>query len=81
MANFDFIKRIEEQEKRLTEIKWFINQLTKPMILETYTIQAFGSEIKNNVFNDDIANNEQKQLLKHTEEFTRSTRPRDPELK
>ena len=45
------------------------------------TIRAFGSEIKNNVINDDIANNEQNKLLKHIEEFTRSTRPRDPELK
>ena len=29
------IKRIEEKEKRLTEIKWFLKQLIKPMILET----------------------------------------------
>ena len=29
------IKRIEEIEKMLTEIKWFINQLIKIMILET----------------------------------------------
>ena len=45
------------------------------------TIRDFGSEIKNNVINDDIANNEQNKLLKHIEEFTRSTRLRDTELK
>ena len=28
-----------------------------------------------------MVNNEQNELLKHIEEFTRSTRPRDPELK
>ena len=28
-----------------------------------------------------MANNEQNELLKYIEEFNRSTRPRDPELK
>ena len=70
---------MKNKKKRLTEIKWFINQLIKPRNFKT--IRAFGSEIKNNLINDDMANNEQNKLLKHIEEFTRSTRPRDPELK
>ena len=45
------------------------------------TICAFGNEIRNNATNDDIANNEQNELLKHIEEFSKSTKPRDPELK
>ena len=45
------------------------------------TIRAFGSEIKNNVINEDMANVEKNELLKHIEEFSSSTRPRDPELK
>ena len=82
IANFDFIKRIEEQEKKVNRNKMVYKSTNKTYDFRNFkTIQAFGSEIKNNVFNDDIANNEQKQLLKHTEEFTRSTRPRDPELK
>ena len=45
------------------------------------TICAFGSEIKNNVINEDMANIEQNELLKHIEEFSSSTKPRDPKLK
>ena len=45
------------------------------------TIRGFGSEIRNNVINEDMVNNEQNELLKHIEEFSRSTKPRDPERK
>ena len=45
------------------------------------TIRAFGNEIKNNVINDDMANNEQNKLLKHIEEFSGNIRPRNLELK
>ena len=45
------------------------------------TIRAFGNEIKNNVINDDMANNEQNKLLKHIEEFSGSIRPWNLELK
>ena len=37
------------------------------------TIRDFGSQIKNNVINEDMANNEQNELFKHIEEFTRTT--------
>ena len=40
------------------------------------TIRAFGNEIKNNVINDDMANNEENKLLEYIEEFSRSIRPR-----
>ena len=45
------------------------------------TIRTFGNEIKNNVINENIANNEQNELLNYIEEFSSSTKPRDPELK
>ena len=45
------------------------------------TIRTFGNEIKNNVINKDMANNEQNELLKYIEKFSSSTKPRDPELK
>ena len=44
-------------------------------------IRASGGEIKNNVINYDMANDEQNELLKHIEEFSSSTKPRDPKLK
>ena len=44
-------------------------------------LRAFGTKIKNNVANEDMANVEQNELLKHIEEFSSSTKPRDPELK
>ena len=76
------IKRIEEQEKKANRNKMVYKSTNKTYDFRNFkTIRAFGSEIKNNVINDDMANNEQNELLKHIEEFTSSTRPRDPELK
>ena len=76
------IKRIEEQEKKASRNKMVYKSTNKTYDFRNFkTIRAFGSEIKNNVINDDMANNEQNELLKHIEEFTSSTRPRDPELK
>ena len=45
------------------------------------TIRAFGGEIKNNVINEDMANDEQNDFLKYIEEFSSSTRPKNPESK
>ena len=45
------------------------------------TIRVFDNQIKNNVINDDITNNEQNELLKHIEEFNGSIRPRNLKLK
>ena len=45
------------------------------------TIRAFGNEIRNNVINEDMANDEQNKLIKYIEEFIRNTRPNNPESK
>ena len=45
------------------------------------TIRAFGSEIRNNVINTDMANVEQMNLTMHIKDFASKTKPRDPELK
>ena len=75
------IRRIEEQEKTASRNKMVYKSTNKTYDFRNFkTIRAFGSEIKN-VINNDMANNEQNKLLKHIEEFTSSTRPRDPELK
>ena len=76
------IKKIEEEEKKVNRNKMVFKATNKTYDFRKFkTIQAFGSEIKNNVINEDMVNNEQNELLKHIEEFSRSTKPQDPELK
>ena len=76
------IKRIEEEEKKVNRNKMVFKATNKTYDFRKFkTMQAFGSEIKNNVINEDMVNNEQNELLKHIEEFSRSTKPQDPELK
>ena len=76
------IKRIEEQEKKVNRNKMVYKSTNKTYDFRNFkTIRTFGKEIKNNVINDDMANNEQNELLKYIEQFSSSTKPRDPELK
>ena len=76
------IKRIEEQEKKVNRNKMVYKATNKTYDFRKFkTIRAFGSEIKNNVINEDMADVEQNELLKYIEEFSSSTKPRDTELK
>ena len=76
------IKRIEEEEKKVNRNKMVYEATNKTYDFRKFkTIRAFGNEIKNNVINDDMANNEQNKLLKHIEEFSGSIRPWNLELK
>ena len=76
------IKRIEEQEKKANRNKMVYKSTNKTYDFRNFkTIRAFASEIKNNVINENIANNEQNELLNYIEEFSSSTRPQHPELK
>ena len=43
------------------------------------TIRAFGNEIRNNIISLDTANIEQASLLSYIYDFTKKTKPRDPE--
>ena len=45
------------------------------------TIRAFGNDIRNNVINMSMANDEQDQLLRHINEFKSKTRPQNSEPK
>ena len=45
------------------------------------TIRVFGNEIRNNIINLSIANDEQNQLLKRIREFKSKTRPQNSESK
>ena len=68
------IKRIEEEEKKVNRNKTVYKATNKSYDFRKFkTIRAFGSEIKNNVINDDMVNNEQNELLKHIEKFSRRT--------
>ena len=76
------IKRIEEEEKKVNRNKMVYKATNKTYDFRKFqTIRAFGNEIKNNIINDDMANNEQNKLLKHIEEFNGSIRPRNLKLK
>ena len=74
------IKRIEEIEKKVDR-----NRMVYKGTNETYdfrnfkTIRAFGNEIRNNIISLDTANLEQANLLSHINDFTRKTKPRNPE--
>ena len=45
------------------------------------TICVFGNEIRNNIINMSMANDEQDQLLRHINEFKSKTRPQNSESK
>ena len=45
------------------------------------TIRAFGNEIRNNVISLDTENIEQANLLSYIYDYTKKTKPRDPEQK
>ena len=76
------IKKIEEEEKKVDRNKMVYEATKKIYDFRKFkTIRAFGNEIKNNVVNDDMANNEQNKLLEYIEEFSGSIRPRDLKLK
>ena len=76
------IKRIEEEEKKVNRNIMVYKATNKISDFRKFkTIRAFGNEIKNNVINDDMANNEQNKLLKHIEEFSGSIKSRNLELK
>ena len=76
------IERIEEEEKKANRNKMVYKATNKTYDFRKFkTIRAFGNEIRNNVINEDMANNEQNELLNYIEKFNSSTKPRDPELK
>ena len=57
------IKRIEEEEKKVNRNKMVYKATNKTYDFRKFkTIRAFGSEIKNNVINENMANVEQSEL-------------------
>ena len=84
--NPEIIKKIErieeEEEKKVNRNKMVYKATNKTYDFRKFkTIRAFGNEVRNNVINEDMANNEQNDLLNYIEKINSSTKPRDPELK
>ena len=76
------IKRIEEIEKKVDRNKMVYKGTNKTYDFRNFKrIRAFGNEIKNNVISLDTANIEQANLLSYIYDFTKKTKPRDPEQK
>ena len=76
------IKRIEEIEKKIDRNKMVYKGTNKTYDFRNFkTIRAFGNEIRKNVISLDTANIEQANLLRYIPDFTKKTKPRDPEQK
>ena len=76
------IKRIEELEKKVDRNKMVYKGTNKIYDFRNFkTIRAFGNEIRNNVISLDTANIEQANLLSYICDFTKKTKPGDPEKK
>ena len=59
------IKRIEEEEKKVDRNKVVYKATKKIYDFRKFkTTRAFGNEIRNNVINDDMANDERNELIK-----------------
>ena len=76
------IKRIEEIEKKVDRNKMVYKGTNKTYDFRNFkTMRAFGNEIRNNIISLDTANIEQANLLSYIYDFTKKTKPRDPEKK
>ena len=74
------IKRIEEIEKKVGTNRMVFKGTNKTYDFRNFkTIRAFGNEIRNNIISLDTANIEQANLLSYIYDFTKKTKPRDPE--
>ena len=75
------IKRIEEEEK-VSRNKMVYKATYKTYDFKKFkTMHIFGSVIRNNDIDMDMANVEQMNLTMHIKDFAGKTKPRDPKLK
>ena len=74
------IKRIEEEEEKKIDRNKIVYKATRKIydFRKFTTIRAFGNKVRNNVINEDMANDEQNELINYIEKFSRSTRPTEP---
>ena len=78
----DEIKRIEEIEKNVDRDKMVYESTNRTYDFRGFkTIRAYGNDIRNNVISLKAANLEQSNLMAHSYDFMKKTKPKDPEQK
>ena len=76
------IKRIEEIEKNVDRDQMFYKSTNKNYDFRGFkTIRTYGSDIRNNVTNLKAANLEEANLMAYLYDFTKNTKPQNPEQK
>ena len=73
----DEIEQIEEEERKADSSKMVYEGSNKNNDFRRFkTILVFGNEIRNNIINMSMVNDEQDQLLRYINEFKSKTRPK-----
>ena len=76
------IKRIEEIEKNVDRDKMFYKSTNRNYDFRGFkTIRTYGNDIRNNVTSLKAANLEQANLMAYLYDFTKNTKPQNPEQK
>ena len=76
------IKRIEEIEKNVDRDKMVYKSTNRNYDFRGFkTIPTYGNDIRNNVTSLNAVNLEQSNLMAHLYDFTKKTKPQDPEQK
>ena len=77
------IERIEEEEERKADRNKMVYKASKKTydFRKSKTIRIFGNEIRNNIINMSMANDEQDQLLRYINNLNSKTKPHNSESK
>ena len=76
----DEMEKIEEEERKVDRSNVVYKRSDETYDFRKFrTISVFGNEIRNNIINISIANDEQNQLLRRINEFKSKTRPQNSE--
>ena len=76
------IKRIEEIEKNVDREKMFYKSTNRNYDFRGFkTIRTYGNDIRNNVTSLKAANLEQANLMVYLYDFTKNTKPQNPDRK
>ena len=76
------IEKIEEEERKAERSKMVYEETNKTYNFRKFkTTRVFGNEIRNNIINMSMANDDQNQLSKHIREFKSKTAPKNSEYK
>ena len=75
-------ERIEEEEKKFDRIKMVFKASNETYDFRKFkTIRVFADEIRNNIIDMSMGNDEQNQLLRYINKLKSKTKPHNPESK